>query len=344
MKRSVVLTLVFSILVYSVSGQGLFDKALATVRLTKSEQIGVKKFESKIAEYEKAAKQKLTGKQKEQSLQSMVDELLLLQAADRDMVYISDAEVQTKLIEFRKSRGIDTEEQLKQALAVSGVSKEELSDSLRKQLLADKYMRVKKPAAFAIQTASESEIKALYNKEIASFVVYPMLQTNQLFFVTQGKSADEKAKAKTRAEAVAKEIRAGGRKAFDEQYAKAVTEKDYEAREYTFYADPRIGLEKTLGESFVEAAFKLKVDAASPVLESNVGYHILWVLKNDEQRLLKIDDVIPTEKITVRDQIKGVLLNLKSQNAKAEAYKQIIEALRKEAEVIIDKSYVWKDS
>ena len=72
----------------------------------------------------------------------------------------------------------------------------------------------------------------------------------------------------------------------------------------------------------------------SPMLESNVGYHIVKVTVHTDGNLLSIDDTLnPETTVTVREYIRNILQSQKQQEAVQKALDEIIVDLRSQARI-----------
>ncbi|MDR2509634.1 MAG: SurA N-terminal domain-containing protein, partial [Spirochaetaceae bacterium] len=86
----------------AISAFGQNDmQTVATVRLTKTESITVKQLKIEVDNIQKATGKTLNNAERREVLDSMINQRLALQAADRDRVSVSDAEVNQQINEFR---------------------------------------------------------------------------------------------------------------------------------------------------------------------------------------------------------------------------------------------------
>ena len=85
------------------AGAAPIDKTVATVRLTRSEIITVLQLRKQIDPLETQVKRQLTREERKLVLDGLIAKSLIEQAATRDKVYASDAEVTARLDQMKKT-------------------------------------------------------------------------------------------------------------------------------------------------------------------------------------------------------------------------------------------------
>jgi parvulin-like peptidyl-prolyl isomerase len=100
---------------------------------------------------------------------------------------------------------------------------------------------------------------------------------------------------------------------------------------------------QALGKNFVEAIFDLNANDFSPVLESSLGYYIVQITDKRSPRLLGIDDpLLPGQKLTVREQIRQVIVGQKQSKAVSTALEELLKDIRKQAEITyFEQNFTW---
>ncbi|MDR0389318.1 MAG: SurA N-terminal domain-containing protein, partial [Spirochaetaceae bacterium] len=144
---------------------------VAIVRLTRSEPITVKQLRSEVERAEQTAGRALTPAERRQVLDVMINEKLALQAAERDNLFVSDAEVNQQLQQLRAvlARNLGgrppTDAEFEQAVRnESGLDVAGFRDQLKRQATVQKYLFSQKRNIFdSITTPTEAEIISTYN-------------------------------------------------------------------------------------------------------------------------------------------------------------------------------------
>ncbi|MGA2481421.1 MAG: hypothetical protein ABSG63_22005, partial [Spirochaetia bacterium] len=104
MKRILCLAMLACLLAPTLWAQVL-DKPAATVRLTKTQSVTVSQLQKVVAPLEAQAKRTLSKDERKLALDSLVSTLLIEQAAERDKVVVSDAELKASISDYEQSLG-----------------------------------------------------------------------------------------------------------------------------------------------------------------------------------------------------------------------------------------------
>ena len=267
-------------------------------------------------------------------------------------ITVSQGEIDSRIALARQTGGMGlnlnrelTEQEFKQLLQQSGLTWEEYVDQLKKALLQQKYVMEKKRALFEkIARPSESEIEDFYQANKTAFVAPDMVRFKHIYIDTRNlTSADEKNKARSRAEEIARELQNGA--AFDDLVVKYSDDKNsrYKGGDFGYLRRDDQARRQLLGKDFFEAPFKMNVGEISGVLQSNIGFHIIRVTEKIPFRLLSLDDPIPPQNnSTVRDQISAQLLQQKQAEFYQQALLDLLDELKKKAEIrIFEENLSW---
>ena len=328
------------------------DKPAATVKLEKLEVITVKQLRQQVADLEERTRTPLSADDRRKLLEVLVSELLINQAAVKDGVIVSDAEVNARVEMARKSGGAAlnlsrelTDDELNTVLQRSGLTLASYKDQMKKSLLQQKFVAKKKQAQLAsIAPPTEAEIIDFYDSNKAVFVSPDMVRFKHIFIDTRtlGSQAD-KDKAKVRAEKIFRELQGGA--AFEDLVVKYSEDKTsrYTGGDFGYIRRDDAARRQLLGKDFFDAPFRMKAGAVSTVLRSNIGYHIIKVVENLPFRLLELDDKIPPQNAdTVRDEVRAQLLQRRQAEIYQKALLELVGELKKKAEVkIFDQNLTW---
>jgi peptidyl-prolyl cis-trans isomerase SurA len=333
-------------------GQSI-DKPVATVRLTKPQAVTQRQLRKVVEPFEERAKRTSSKEERKQVLDSLVNRALLEQAAERDKVYVSDAELKAKLDEVRKNTGAQvgagrdlTEAELQNLVKNSGLPWEDYLKELRYSILTLNYVRTKKKGVLEGPfTVGEDEARSYYEaNKVREFVSDDMVRLRWILIDTRTLTTkEERDKAANRAADIAQELRAGGK--FEDLVAKYSddTSTKYKGGDVGYLARVDEQRKQLFGREFFDAVFALKKGETSGVISSNVGYHIVQVTDRVDAKLLAYDDKVPPlYQITVKDLVKRNLSLQKQNDAFTKALTDIVTSLRKEAEIkVFEDNLSW---
>ncbi|OQX29171.1 MAG: hypothetical protein B0D92_05180 [Spirochaeta sp. LUC14_002_19_P3] len=312
------------------------DMAVATVRFMRTEPISGKQLGGMIENLELQQGRKLTLEEKKTVLDTLIDQMLINQAAEADRnLKVTDEEVEQAGIRVISqqltSAGalppgalLTDKVQYKQLIERQGITFKEFEDTVRKQLLTEKYITSRGKEKFqAIKPATEDELSAEYQKRVQEFVVSDSVWFNQVFFTTRSLSPAEAEKKRVKAEEIHRRL-VNGSATFADMVA---SESEDEASKV------RGGLigplmkgdelaEQLYGEDFVNTVFKLQVDVLSAVLRSKVGYHIVKITEKKAAQLL------PKESPEVKNYLQQLVFAQKYQKIFDDVAIALVEDLR----------------
>ncbi len=344
----IVAVLVVAFAASSAFGQ-VIDRPAATVNLTKPEFISVKQLEQRIEQYKQLKTQGLAGIPEDPLviLESMVQELLIRQAASEAAasgeMYISDQMVETQILTVRQNidqqQGSPVSEQQFQELILrqTGMGYEGYRQSIKEQLVTQEYIKYAKRDLFAeMPQPTDRQIEEQYRKNATSFTNPEMVRISEIFIDTRNLVSDQKQKALVRAETALRNIR-NGEGTFEDMVLQFTDDPGsrYTGGDKGFFTgnDPRI---QAYGEAYFDEIFAVGVGKISSVIESKVGYHIVKVTDHRDPKLLKLADPInPVETQTVREFIRGLLLQDIQNKVLQQAIKDITVELTDKAEIRI---------
>jgi peptidyl-prolyl cis-trans isomerase SurA len=351
MKRCIVLAVVAAIACSSAWAQAL-DKPAATVRLTKTESISVKQLQKAVAPYEAQLKRVMTKDERKLVLDRLVATILISQAAERDKVTVSDADIKAEIAGTEKQLGLAanlgrdmTDVELQQYLKNNGSTWEDFQKGIKDNLLLVAYANFKRKGFLdAVKGPSDDDARDFYDANKASYFQDDMITLRHIFIDTRQLTAKEdRDKAAKRADDIAKELKGGG--VFGDLVIKYSddTASKYKQGDIGTLVRSDAQRKQLFGNSFFDAVFRLKKGETSGVLASNIGYHIIQVVAKYDARLLGIDDKVPPLlQVSVRDSIKANLLVQRKTDALASALNDIVAELKKQAEVKpFDDNITW---
>jgi parvulin-like peptidyl-prolyl isomerase len=319
-------------------------QTVATVRLTRTEPITVKQLQNEIALMETQAKRPLTVEEKNQVLEALINQRLVLQAAERDKVTVSDGELSQQIDRIRAALAQTlgrqpTEAEFTQAIRSQyNLDMPSFREQVRRQLIMERYLLSRNQGLLdssRAPTPTTEEIQDFYDLNKSSLVRPDTVRLS----IIQVPFGDDKAKAKTLADSLAREIGTNPAK-FDEVALRQGREAGFMAGDAGYLPKNPQG-EQLVGAGVLRTAFSLKQGQVSGVLEGLRAYQILKVTESYEQKQLTLDDVVDLEsKMTVRQYINAGLAQTKQATAIAQAQQELYDELRKGNPFTIDRRYL----
>ena len=341
MKRICLLFLMAALAAGAVSAQNDMQ-TVATVKLTKTEPITVKQLKNEIALLEAQARRPLSADQKNQLLDGLINQRLVMQAAERDKIGVSEGELNQQFDRIRSALAqtigrTPTDAELAQAIRTQyNLDIPMFREQLRRQLIIEKYILAKKePLLKSIKAPTTAEIQDYYDLNRARLVRPDTVRVTMI----QVPFKDDRTAARRIADNLAREIGTNASK-FDEVALRAGEAAGFQAGDAGYLPKNPDG-EQVVGSGALKTAFSLKQGQVSGVLESPRGFLIMKITETYEQKQLTLDDVVDlATKTTVRKFITEGL----SQNSQIavleQAQKEIYEELRKGNPFTIDRRYL----
>lgn len=215
-------------------------------------------------------------------LEQMVNEVLLFQAAKKQGISVSDAEIDARIAEIKQK--LNTDELFGRYLAGQEVTAEGLGQKLRVKILVEKFLGDK-------AQVTDEDVKQAYEGNKASFES-PETVTLRMILT----------KTKERADEAMKRLDAGENFA---ELAKQLSDNAYMAE--TGGLLPRPLSRSNLSPALADAAFATEIGKYSQPIQTPDGYYILKVEARNAAASQSFDDV--------KDAIRAELREIKLQNA-----------------------------
>lgn len=246
-----------------------------------------------------------------QVLDGIIARKLLIQEAKAAKIPVPPAEVEAKIDELRKR--FPNPEDFKKAIASQGLTEDKLRVELGNQLLVQKLITTQiLPSAIV----DEQTAKAFYDQNQAQMQQPERRHLRHILIRAEEKApAADKAKAKAKAEELLARIKKG------EDFAKLASESSEDPGSKVRGGDLSWIAQGQTVPQFEQAAWALKPNEVSPVVESPFGFHIIQMLEKQEPTAVPFD------------QVKGRIISLLQQQKTQEGVKQRVEALRAKSSV-----------
>ncbi|MDR2370390.1 MAG: SurA N-terminal domain-containing protein [Treponema sp.] len=313
--------------------QDLQLQPIAKVNLIKTEVITVKQYRSEVERTEKTTGRPLTADLRKQILDMMINEKLVLQAAERDKIGITENEVNQQIDRLRTllARNIGRQPtEAEFATAVKNQYSLELPafrDQVRRQLVLNKYLEAKKGAIInSFKEPTEEDILKTYDLTKSQFV-RPDVVRFSMIQIPYGSNAAE---TRRTAENLVREIGSNPTR-FDEKVNNGrVPNANLGYQSFKDeYIQKDMQSQQMMGADFITAAFALKQGEVSPLLDNGQFFRIIKVTETYEMKTLALNDIFQLgTPYTVRDYIGNTLLQERQLEALQKATEELTRELR----------------
>jgi parvulin-like peptidyl-prolyl isomerase len=323
------------------------DPTVARVKLTKVEVITLKQFRQQVELLEASLKRPLTPEQRRQYLDALVDEKALLQAAERERVRATSAEIERTVEMYKqdfarqlgRSRPL-TDAEIRELMKQQGTSYERFVEQITNKIAVEKLVaKEQKPLLDSVKEPTEEEIRDYYGTNRTRFVSPEMVRFKQIVLLTTGLPPADAEKARARADEIHRSIQSGTPfDKFQEVFLDGATAR-IGGLNFDIWRRDDEKKRVTYGRTFFDAVFDAKVGPVIGVLQSNAGYHIVEIIEQIPFAVLGLDDRIPPQNAaTVKDQITGLLRQTRRMEVVKQATEELTKKLRGEAEIRVDES------
>jgi len=335
----------------TVLASAQIDATVARVKLTKVEVITQKQFRQQVDLLEESLKRPLTTEQRQQYLDALVDEKVLLQAAERERVRATSAEVERTVEMYKqdfarqlgRSRPL-TDSDLRELMKQQGTTYERFVEQITNKITVEKLVaKEQKPLLDSVKEPTNEEITDYYNTNRTRFVSPEMVRFKQIVMLTTGLAPADADKARVRAEEIYRSIQSGTPfDKFQEVFLDGGTSR-VGGLNFDIWRRDDEKKRVTYGRGFFDAVFDARAGQVIGVLQSNAGYHIVEIIERIPFAVLGLDDRIPPQNAaTVREQITGLLRQTRRMDVIKQATEELTRKLRAEAEIRVDQSLlVW---
>ncbi len=303
--------ILFLIAIQSVSYAEILDRVVAVVNddvITQSEvdvllRPWYEQFKNRYQGDELAVK---LNEVRRNLLNQLIEDKLVYQEAVKRNIEISESEIDERVQEF-KSR-FKTEEDFVKIMNAQGMTMTKLRERYRQQMAIRRLHLIEIKSKVFV---SPLEIEDYYSKHSEEF---NKPERVKLKSITIRKSSENQGKidddARTKAEQILTDLKKG---ANFTKIAEAHSE-DYNA---SSGGDLGFVGRGELAKNIDEIVFALNPGDLSPVIESDIGYHIFKVEEREDGKKLELEEV--------RDQLKEYLIRIKSKERFEEWMKQLKE-------------------
>lgn len=334
----------YAAFVFCVSGAVFAQSDLqpiANVKLQKTEPITVKQLKSRVEALQKELGRVMTVEERKQVLDTLINERLVVQAAEKDGLKITDSEVNQNFIQMisqqfgknvtesefaqliKEKTGLSLDEYMK---AQNGMSLVEYKSFLKSQLLAQRYVLMKRQDQLRnLPGPSDPEIRKYYELYKQNFVQPDMVK---IFLVVVPK-ADSSPASREKLTEMHRQLIAKPAVAAELKIRAQAEKSGFQAGD--LYINKNATAAQNLGISMdaLLKIFDMGVNQVSDITETDTDFQCFIVQEKFPVKILDLSDVVrPGTTVTVYEYIKNNML-AQSQNAAVnEALVQVINDLR----------------
>jgi peptidyl-prolyl cis-trans isomerase C len=226
----------------------------------------------------------------ETTLENLISAELLYQAGTKLEIKDLDKQVEEK---YRQSKSrFPSATDFEKALKSAGLTEKELTEFTRKDIVINNL--IQKEVAPKV-VVSDEEAKKFYDENLDRFKQPESVKASHILVGVDPKAtAEEKQKAKEKAEALLKKVKAG------EDFA-ALAKKESTCPSSAQGGDLGFFTKGQMVAPFEKAAFGLKTGDVSDVVETQFGYHVIKVTDRKDGETTKFDEV----KEKIKEYLKG---------------------------------------
>jgi parvulin-like peptidyl-prolyl isomerase len=308
------------------------QQTVATVNLSKSEFITIGQLRTEVEKIEKGLGRTLTEQDRRDILDTMINDRLVQQAAERDKITVSDGEIEQQIQGMKSVLAQNLGRPPTDAEFAQAVRNEYNLDipafrtEMRRMYTAQKYLMTKKEAVFkTLKEPTEAEIKKFFEDNQTKLFTRP--QTVRLSAIQIPYGAD-RLKAKEQADRLARDIGTDGNKFELTTLQGKLPNSTYKSGD-DIYLPRNDQAREIAGDEFVDVAFSLRQGEISKVIAGRDAYYLVRVISIYSPTVLKLDDIyqlgVP---MTVHDSIGNLLAQQKQQEVLAKATQELITELR----------------
>ncbi len=242
-------------------------------------------FDNAVKRMEARAGGPVPPEKRDEVLRGVLDQLvayhLLAQESRARKLDVADTDVEARVGQIRQS--FQTEEAFQQGIAAQGLTVEQLKQQARTSLQVAKVIDVEVSSRIAVQDA---DVSAFYQQNLERFKQGDSVRASHILIgVPQGATPEQKAEAKTTAQAALKQVRGGA------DFAAVAKAQSQDPGSAPTGGDLGFFPKGQMTPAFEEAAFKLKPGAVSGLVETPFGFHIIKVTEKRGARTAPFAEV-----------------------------------------------------
>ena len=334
---------------------------LAVVKLNKSETITLRNLKTRVEMYQKQnGNSPFTVEQKKEILAAIIDEKLVVQAAQKAGMSITDSQVNQYFLQsvsqqvgqqvteaqfadiVKQQTGMSLDDFMKQQV---GMNVADYKAFLKNQLLAQQYVLSQKQNEIRNVAPTDEEIRSFYELNKASFVWNDMMK---LFLVIVPKDGKNNAAAKSKGDSLLSDLKAK-KLTYDSIKANMANDTSYQGGDLIVSKTKEHARKLGISDKELKELFSRDVGYISNLNETADNFQFYAVREKYGAKMLGLSDVVqPDTTITVYEYIKQILTQQMQSQSLIAAVQDITTALdtpqnvdRKKTGDALDKLLNW---
>jgi hypothetical protein len=307
---------------------------LATIKVQRSESITLRQLKARVEMYQKQGVTSFTLAQKKEILDAMIDEKLVVQAALKGGIVITDTQVNQYFIDnissqmgtrvteaefatyIKQNTGKSLDEYIREE---TGLNVAEFKAHLKNQLIAQQYLVQQKQSELQQQTATDKEIRDFFALNQTQFTQSEMLK---LFLVIIQKGTDAQA-ARKQITDVFGEIK-NQKPNLEDVKKRYVNSTNLRAADIFIGRTQQAMAQLHISEDALNELFGRSNGFVSDILETTDDFQFYVVREKYPAKMLALSDgVQPESTTTVYEYLRGYLGQQKQAQFMSEAIKDI---------------------
>lgn len=213
-------------------------------------------------------------------LDDMIGYKLLIQEAKARKIAVPDADVEAQVAQIRGQ--FPNQQQFEQALAAQKLTVQNVRDDARSEISVEKLVEGEIGSKIAVKPEA---INDFYKNNQDKFQQGPRVRASHILIqVPQGADAAAKQQAKTKAEGILKDLKAG------KDFAAAAKENSQDPGSAPNGGDLGYFEQGQMVPQFEQAAFTLGPGQMSELVETQFGYHIIKVSEHQDGRVVPLEE------------------------------------------------------
>ena len=251
------------------------------------EEVTRAEFQEYIQSLEARAGSPVPAEQRDQVYRGVLDQLvgykLLTQEAKSRKVAVPEADVDARIAEIKQQ--FPSEDIFMQMLIERKMTLDQVKADAREDMAIGKLIETEIAARVAVTPA---QVQDFYDKNPDQFKQSERVRASHILIsVPENADAAAKAQAKTKAEQVLKELKAG------QDFAALAKQHSQDPGSAVNGGDLGFFEQGQMVGPFNDAAFTLQPGATSDLVETPFGYHIIRVAEKQAARTIPLDEVRP---------------------------------------------------
>lgn len=359
MKRTVLGLAMFLVAAVAFAQNDL--QPLAVVKLNKSETITLRNLKTRVEMYQKQnGNSSFTVEQKKEILAAIIDEKLVVQAAQKAGMSITDSQVNQYFLQsmsqqvgqqvteaqlaiiVRQQTGMSLDDFMKQQV---GMNVADYKAFLKNQLLAQQYVLSQKQNEIRNVAPTDEEIREFYELNKASFVWNDMMK---LFLVIVPKDGKNNAAAKSKGDSLLSDLKAK-KLTYDSIKANMANDTSYQGGDLIVSKTKEHARKLGISDKELKELFSRDVGYISNLNETADNFQFYAVRQKYGAKMLGLSDVVqPDTTFTVYKYIEQFLTQQMQSALLIAAVQDITKALdtpqnvdRKKTGDALDKLLNW---